>query len=109
MTHHQKHAKHMNLRVCHVCVQLACSADTATSRKQCAAKASGLSKHLLLLATERKRSICSFEVCQGKSRSISLWHQKAPLFRHAPVSLPVRGLLEDSYFLSIYFLFISCY
>ena len=68
-------------------------------------------EHMLQMAVERKRHVCSVKVCQGNWERVLLWHQEAPRFRHVPISLPVRGPLGNCYFgiyvlFHVYFIFI---
>ena len=75
----------LNLRVCHVCL--------------CSVGKFGRHCKRQTLAVERKRwTICIVKICQENWERISLWCQKAPLFRHALILLPVSGILGDFYF-----------
>ena len=68
-----------------VSVQPLCSADAATSRKH--------------QPKEKGISVQSRYV-KGTEVEFLFLHQEVSLFRHAPISLPVRGPPEDCYFCS---------
>ena len=90
------------------CVQSICSATAAMSWRHDALQGQNPQQtRVFQLAVERKRKAHSVEVCQGNWKRVFLWHQKVPLFQHAPILLHVRGLLGDCYF-CIYLFYLFC-
>ena len=80
-------------------VQRVRSAEAASSRKHNALQNSGLSMHMRsLLAAKRKRCVRPSRYGKGFWERVFLWHQEAFLFKHAPISLPARGLPGNCYF-----------
>ena len=70
---------------------------------------SGLRRHVRSLPiAERKRCVRLIWGDKSFWASVPLWRQTAPLIRHAPISLPVWGLLGNCYFF-IFFVLLSFY
>ena len=95
----------VNLRVRYECL---CSIGMFSWRcyaqeTQHAAKTPNLS--VLQLAVERKRTSAQSRYIKGTEKEFLFRHNETPLFRYAPISLPIRGSLGDSYFCTY---FISC-
>ena len=72
-----------------LCIQWVGLTEAATNRRH--------SARVFLLVGKRKRCVC-LSWCKGFFERVSLWRKEVPLFRHAPISLHVRGLLRNSYF-----------
>ena len=67
---------------------------------------SGLSRHVPSLpAAERNKRVCVSEVIKAFKKDFFFGRQEAHLFSHAPISLPVRGLLRNCYFFIYSFIF----
>ena len=93
----------VSLKVCHVCLVDMFSTVCYWWESQHAAKP-WLSRHMLFPTSSREEQVLPFEVVTVYWEKISLWCQEAPLFSHALISLPVRGLLGKCYFW-IYYIF----
>ena len=90
----------ISLRVRHVSVFNGyVKEEAATCRRHNAQLSSrALASTCFVLTTKRKRCVRLSQDGKRLWTRIPLWHQEDPLFKHAQIWLPVRGLLGNWYF-----------